>query len=184
MAETYRQAWMQVGISQDMIDKRRLPLFTEAFELETAEVSSGGREFRLTPAAADAWKRMKTAASRSGVDIHIVSAHRSVQRQVELIAAKLDAGQALEAVLEVLAPPGCSEHHTGRAVDIGTGNVKPLEPEFESTPAFCWLRSNALDYGFELSFPEDNEFGYVYEPWHWCFSERVAQQIVAAGVRQ
>ncbi|MEW8432737.1 MAG: M15 family metallopeptidase [Candidatus Thiodiazotropha sp.] len=75
-------------------------------------------------------------------------------------------------ILEVLAPPGCSEHHTGRAVDIGSGEVGPLEAEFELTPAFTWLHDHAHQFGFNLSFPQGNEFGYLYEPWHWCFSER------------
>ncbi|MDE4963702.1 D-alanyl-D-alanine carboxypeptidase family protein, partial [Francisella tularensis] len=24
-------------------------------------------------------------------------------------------------------------------------------------------------YGFKLSFPCNNEYGFIYEPWHWCY---------------
>ncbi|WP_198295738.1 M15 family metallopeptidase [Imhoffiella purpurea] len=114
---------------------------------------------------------MKAAAGEEGIEMHLVSAYRSVDRQAGLIRRKLDAGRSLDAILEVLAPPGCSEHHTGRAVDIGTGDLRPLEPDFDRAPAFAWLGVHAHRFGFGLSFPRGNAFGYVYEPWHWCFSE-------------
>ena len=67
------------------------------------------------------------------------------------------------------APPGCSEHHTGRAVDIGTPHCKVLDEEFEQTEAFDWLVRFAGKFGFRLSYPRGNSCGYAYEPWHWCF---------------
>lgn len=114
---------------------------------------------------------MKSVAAGAGVEIHIVSAYRSVEHQVELITRKLEAGQSIDAILQILAPPGCSEHHTGRAVDLGTGEVKPLNAEFGLTPAFDWLMEYAGGFGFTLSFPADNPFGYIYEPWHWCYAD-------------
>ncbi|WP_367154480.1 D-alanyl-D-alanine carboxypeptidase family protein [Methylomonas sp. HYX-M1] len=171
LTEKYRHYWQQIGLSEAEIERRRLPLFAEAMELKTAERSPDGREFLLTPAAAAAWKRMKAAASADGAEIHIVSAYRSVERQVQLIAAKLAGKQTLDAVLRILAPPGCSEHHTGRAIDVATGTVRPLDAEFDTTHAFEWLVKHAANFGFTLSFPENNPFGYVYEPWHWCYGE-------------
>ena len=44
-----------------------------------------------------------------------------------------------------------------------------LELEFEHTSAFRWLSDNARTFGFFLSFPRQNPYGYAYEPWHWCF---------------
>jgi D-alanyl-D-alanine carboxypeptidase len=69
----------------------------------------------------------------------------------------------------VSALPGFSEHHTGRAVDVGTPDSVPLDYGFQSTGAFAWLQSNAADFNFRLSYPADNSEGYVYEPWHWCY---------------
>ena len=180
LVDRYRDSWNSIGITDQIVADRNLPLFEEAEILQLVEVSSSSQEFHLTPEAADAWKAMKSAANRSGIDIHIVSAYRSVVRQVELIRRKLNAGRSLDEILEVLAPPGCSEHHTGRAVDIGSGDAQPLEPDFELTPAFLWLNAHAHQFGFYLSYPQGNKFGYVYEPWHWCFSETAVQQVPAA----
>ena len=78
------------------------------------------------------------------------------------------ASLSLDSILEVSAPPGYSEHHTGRAVDITTDDSPELEIEFERTAAFRWLCRRAGDFGFSLSYPQGNRHGYAYEPWHWC----------------
>ena len=56
------------------------------------------------------------------------------------------------------------------AIDVTTDEGAPLEPEFEKTSAFRWLSTNAGRFGFALSYPAENPYGYDYEPWHWCFS--------------
>ena len=140
----------------------------EADELILAEIGEDGREHRLTPAAAADWRAMKPAAHADGVALRIVSAFRSVERQAEIVRAKLDRGLSLDAILEVSAPPGYSEHHTGRAVDVTTDGVRALEVEFENTEAFRWLSKHAAQFGFSLSYPAGNAHGYAYEPWHWC----------------
>jgi D-alanyl-D-alanine carboxypeptidase len=71
---------------------------------------------------------------------------------------------------ESVAPPGHSEHGTGYAIDFGTrpqGHCADVENCFADTPAGKWLILNAPDYGFELSFPNDNAQGVTWEPWHW-----------------
>lgn len=114
---------------------------------------------------------MKAAAGADGVALRIVSAFRTVNRQAEIVRTKLAKGFSLSEVLCLSAPPGFSEHHSGRAVDVATDGSPPLEPEFERTTAFAWLTVNGPKYGFHLSFPANNRFGYLYEPWHWCFGE-------------
>jgi D-alanyl-D-alanine carboxypeptidase len=141
----------------------------EARKLEVAEVGEDGRVHLLVPEAAAAWTRMKQAAHAAGVSIFIESAYRSVDRQVEIIQRKLKAGQKVEEILCVSAPPGFSEHHTGRAVDIGSEGVPKLTAEFERAPAFTWLQRHAESFGFKLSYPKGNRHGYEYEPWHWCY---------------
>ncbi len=162
--------WHRLGLDEKVLAEKNLTLFTEPESLTLAETGSDGREHYLEPAAARAWSSMKRAARLESVDIHIVSAFRSIERQSRILETKLQAGQHLEAILAVSAPPGCSEHHTGRAIDIGTGDSRPLELEFERTEAFRWLEAHAARYGFRLSFPPDNAHGYDYEPWHWCHS--------------
>lgn len=160
---------VELGIPPALIRDRRLPLCVEAQELVVAEIDSHGREHRLIPPAADAWKKMKAAASDVGVELQIVSAFRSFERQFEIIRGKIGAGQSIEQILSVSAPPGYSEHHTGCAVDIGGSADDPLEEVFEETPAYSWLATNAALYHYFLSFPRDNVYGYRHEPWHWLY---------------
>jgi len=168
--ERIRSVLTSLEISTDLIAARSLVLHPEAQELVVAATGDDGREHMLAPAAAAKWREMSAAALSDGVIIKIVSAFRSVDRQAEIIRAKLAEGLSLDAVLCVSAPPGYSEHHSGRAIDVTTDEgVAPLEPEFEKTRAFRWLSKNAGQFGFALSFPADNPYGYDYEPWHWCF---------------
>ena len=168
--EGIRSLLDSLAISTDLIAARSLVLHPEAQELVVAAVGDDGRQHRLTPAAAAKWHQMSAAALSDGVVIKIGSAFRSVDRQAEIIRAKLAEGSSMDAVLCVSAPPGYSEHHSGRAVDVTTDEGgASLEPEFEKTSAFRWLSRNAARFDFVLSYPAGNPHGYDYEPWHWCF---------------
>jgi zinc D-Ala-D-Ala carboxypeptidase len=159
----------ELGISPALLETRGLVPCAEAVQLEVAEIGANGKEHLLAPEAASAWRQMKAAASGEGISLLIVSAFRSVDRQVEIVRRKLKAGQRMEDILCVSAPPGFSEHHTGRAIDIGTEGSADLEEAFAETAAFAWLRKHAQCFGFTLSYPRDNPQGYQYEPWHWCY---------------
>lgn len=156
-------------IPLESIAARCLVFHPEAADLVVAETGDDGKEYLLVPAAAGAWRAMKASASADGVVIRIVSAFRTVDRQAEIVRAKIEKGLPLERILSASAPPGYSEHHSGRAIDVTTDGVRPLEQEFEHTNAFRWLSANASRFGFVLSFPPQNPYGYAYEPWHWCF---------------
>ncbi len=165
-----RSILASLEISTDLIAARSLVLHPEAQKLVVAATGDDGSEYLLAPTAAAKWREMSAAALTDGVVIKIASAFRSVDRQAEIIRAKLAEGLSLDAVLCASAPPGYSEHHSGRAIDVTTDEgVAPLEPEFEKTRAFRWLSKNAGRFGFVLSFPAGNPYGYDYEPWHWCF---------------
>lgn len=146
-------------------------MYADAERLALLEVDASGREHLLTPPTVNAWKSMSERAGDDGVELFVVSAFRSFDRQLEIIKRKLIAGQTWEQIFRVSAPPGCSEHHTGRAVDIGTPRCKVLDEEFEQTEAFDWLVRSAGKFGFRLSYPRGNSSGYAFEPWHWCFVE-------------
>lgn len=158
----------ELGISAERLRSRGLRPYSEAEVVEVAEIGADGSEHLLAPRAARAWRKMRSSALSDGEDIFIVSAFRTIRRQAEIIRRKLTSGQRLEEILEVCAPPGYSEHHSGLAVDLGTTGVPLLEPEFDTTSAFRWLQEHASQYGFTLSYPRNNRYGYRYEPWHWC----------------
>lgn len=161
-----------LGIPQSLPTARKLTLFGEAQRLAPVGLGTDGRDKLLTPVAARAWSTMHRHAAADGIDLLLVSAFRSVDFQAALIRAKLDRGITLDEILRVNAPPGYSEHHTGRAVDIGTGGVAALDIAFETTAAFAWLQTHAAGFGFRLSYPRDNPQGFMYEPWHWCYAGR------------
>jgi D-alanyl-D-alanine carboxypeptidase len=158
-----------LGILPEILAGRALELCEEATDLVVAETDQAGRQHRLVPQAARAWQDMKAAAGADGVELSIVSAFRSVSRQADIVRAKLAKGLSLDTILKASAPPGYSEHHSGRAVDLITPGARPLEEEFDGTAAFQWLVRNAARFGFLLSYPAGNCAGYLYEPWHWCY---------------
>lgn len=159
-----------LGIPRDLIASRNLRECPEAECLEIAEIGTDGRAHLLIPIAAAAWRGLREAALEDGIRIFIVSGFRSVERQAGIIRRKLEAGAGIEEIVSVCAPPGYSEHHSGRAVDVATPDCPALEAEFERTPAFRWLAMHTAGHGFRLSYPEGNPWGYLYEPWHWRFA--------------
>jgi len=163
-------ALREIGASPDLPAERGLAFFADATELALAHVSRSGREHFLIPAAAGSWRRMRTEAEADGVTLVMISGYRGFDRQLEIIRERLAEGLHIDAVLSALAPPGCSEHHSGRAADVGTPGCEPLSEAFERTRAFEWLDARAGEFGFRLSYPRDNSMGYRYEPWHWCFT--------------
>lgn len=161
-----------LGIPPDLPHQRRLNLIAEAQRLAPVGLGTDGRDKLLTPVAARAWLAMHRHAAADGIELLLVSAFRSVDFQTALIQAKLDRGMSLAEILRVNAPPGYSEHHSGRAVDIGTSGVEALDEAFEGTEAFRWLQQHAARFGFRMSFPRDNSAGFMYEPWHWYYAGR------------
>ncbi len=159
----------KLGIAQELITQKQLPFYAEAEELTTTDTDAAGRAYQMTPATAEAWTAMKQAAQQDNIVLEVVSAFRSIERQIEIIQYKLDLNMPIEKILTLSAPPGYSEHHTGRAIDINTPGCIATEAEFENTAAFCWLTANAGRFGFTLSYPRNNALGFIYEPWHWCF---------------
>lgn len=163
---------VSLGISTELITARGLRECEEATTLEIAEVGDDGRNHLLIPLAAEAWRCLKAAAFEEGIDLFIVSAFRSIDRQAEIVRRKLENGEAVEDILTVCAPPGFSEHHTGRALDLSTSGSSALEVEFEQTAAYAWLTARAAEFGYFLSYPKGNPWGYQYEPWHWRFRQQ------------
>ncbi len=135
--------------------------------LHYAGVDHAGRECWLAPTTVRAWHRLSRAAAADGVALQLVSGFRSRLYQARIIDAKLRRGQDLTEILRVNAAPGYSEHHLGRAIDIGTPGTTPADPSFEHSAAYAWLLAHAPAYGFRLSYPRDNPHGIMFEPWHW-----------------
>lgn len=166
------RVWARLGIPDDYAVARHLPVQREARKLVRIGRNDDGRILRLTPAAAAAWRRLQAAAARDGLTLLPISAFRSVARQTRIIRQKLAAGERIGSILRFVAAPGCSEHHTGRALDIGSPDDRALDERFGRTREFRWLKKNAGRFGFNLSYPRENPHGIGYEPWHWCWRRK------------
>ena len=163
-----RELHQELGIPEDYGLDGRKPAYEEAVDLVDVGPNLVGLMLRLTPETAAKWAEMVEAAAIDGVTLLIVSGFRGIDYQARLIRKKINAGQIVSDILQVNAAPGFSEHHTGRAVDIATPGSRPLTEEFEHSEAFRWLTANAARYGFSMTYPRENAYGFIYEPWHWA----------------
>ena len=171
--EFTRKLHAELGIPNDYGRTGRPPYYEQALELVDVGPNLVGRMQRLAPDAAARWADLVKHAADDGVRLLIVSGYRDYEYQAGLIRRKLEAGQLIAEILRVNAPPGFSQHHTGCAVDVATPGSRPLTEEFEDTEAFAWLRRRAGEFGFSMTYPRDNPFGFVYEPWHWALNEEI-----------
>ena len=118
---------------------------------------------------ADAWAHLDNLidnAADDGVTLWILSAYRSFGTQSTLKSSyTITYGSGANTFS---ADQGYSEHQLGTTVDFTTRGISGGFTGFEDTEAYEWLLNNAHQYGFTLSYPEDNPF-YIFEPWHWRF---------------
>lgn len=133
---------------------------------------------------------MNQDAKSQGINLFLRSAFRTYATQKSYydsqynayIKAGLSSEEAAKKTAELTAPPGCSEHQTGLALDIisvewqNAGGI--LSAAFEGTDAFRWLNNNAYRYGFVLRYMKDKTTitGYSYEPWHYRYVGTQAAQ--------
>ncbi len=157
----------ELGIPANYAEQSGLPAQAPPLSLVSVGKDMYGREQRLAPQAADAWRQMQEAAKRDGMIVLLVSAFRPPELQASLLQRKLDRGESIEQALRAVAAPGHSEHQSGHAIDVSCAGCPVLEAEFERTKTFRWLMQHAESFGFSLSYPRDNPHGIMYEPWHW-----------------
>lgn len=108
-------------------------------------------------------------AEDDGIELLVASAFRSFDTQSSLKSSyKVLYGSGAN---QFSADQGYSEHQLGTTVDFTTPALGANFNSFASTEAYKWLLDNAHDYGFVLSYPENNAY-YKFEPWHWRFVGR------------
>jgi len=107
------------------------------------------------------------AASSSNINLLVVSAFRSFDTQAALKSEyKITYGAGT--ANQFSADQGYSEHQLGTSVDFTTLDAGAVFSKFRIDPAYQWLKNNAHNYGFILSYPEENSY-YKFESWHWRF---------------
>ena len=105
-------------------------------------------------------------------DIVPVSGWRSLAEQQRIWEGSLEEhGAAFTA--RYVARPGCSEHQTGLAIDLGrrAAQIDFLRPAFPADGACGAFRRLAARYGFIRRYQRGKEAltGISYEPWHFRY---------------
>lgn len=124
--------------------------------------------------AAAAFEAMRADARREGITLNAYSPYRSYAHQKASMESIIrdrqswgnSRSRAEELALQVVLPPGTSEHNLGLAVDISS-----TAQTFKTTRAYAWLLKNGQNYGFILRYPDGKQdvTGISFEPWHWRF---------------
>jgi LAS superfamily LD-carboxypeptidase LdcB len=148
----------------------------------------------VQPEFEKAFKELKAAAAKDGVDIGVVSGFRSTTTQKDLFLSRFNAaaiskngvvfdngqiagGVADEIINSVLiesSVPGYSKHHTGYTMDFKDNSSSADFTLFKNTKAYRWLKANnfynAKRFGIIPSYPEgvDNQ-GPDPEPWEYVY---------------
>lgn len=138
----------------------RLTVIDDEYLVETA------RNFEIH---AQVWPHLEDLleeAEDDGMNLRVASAFRSFETQSAVKAGyKVVYGSGAN---QFSADQGYSEHQLGTTVDFTTTELGANFNPFASTEEYEWLKDNAHDYGFILSYPENNAY-YKYEPWHWRY---------------
>tara|TARA_R110002126_G_scaffold200330_1_gene347945 strand:+ start:5709 stop:6401 length:693 start_codon:yes stop_codon:yes gene_type:complete len=159
-----------------------------------------------------AWQAMQQAAAKSGIDIRILSAFRSFQRQAAIWQQKCNgtrpvydlaqqpvaitqlAGLAkLQAIMLYSALPGASRHHWGTDIDVYDAAAVPtdyqpqlLAAEYQSEGPFArldrWLSTEAIKYGFFRPY-QRYQGGVAAEPWHLSYTPIARPYMQALSVQ-
>jgi len=82
-----------------------------------------------------------------------------------------------------VAVPGCSEHQTGLAIDLGRAaeHIDFIRPDFPCDGVCGAFRSLAPQYGFIERYQQGKEAltGIAYEPWHFRYVGAPHAQLMA-----
>jgi D-alanyl-D-alanine dipeptidase/carboxypeptidase len=101
-----------------------------------------------------------------------VSGYRTLSEQRELYENSVQEN-GIDFTGKYIALPGCSEHHTGLAVDLAENreHIDLIRPAFPYTGICQDFRKKAVEYGFIERYPAGREkiTGIAHEPWHFRY---------------
>lgn len=154
-------------------------------DLTRPDVQMTSSNIKMRSEAAAALEEMFQAAKdEMGYTLVAVSGYRSYGQQSAIFERKVkNAGK--KAALLLVAPPGCSEHQLGLAMDLGCKRNTSLTESFINTPEGAWVAENAHRFGYIIRYKEEwtEITGYSYEPWHVRYvGKEHAQRIHALDI--
>ncbi len=147
-----------------------------------ADIAGSGR---VRAVMIDDLRAMAAAARRAGDGIAVRSAYRSYADQAAVFRSWVRQHGYAAALLES-ARPGHSEHQLGLAIDFRSASSSraPWDyPDWARTGPGRWMKNNAWQYGFIMSYPKGKTAStcYEYEPWHYRYVGRAEAAAVHAS---
>ena len=149
-----------------------------------------GSSFTILPEVKVALEKMTQAAKNDGIEIKVVSAYRSYNRQKKIWNSKFLRFEKqgfkkftiVNQIIKYSTIPGTSRHHWGTDIDIIDGSQKYkgdllVTKKFHGNGPFNklrkWMESNAEKFGFLKPYNQDpDRKGFLYEPWHYSYAEK------------
>jgi len=175
-----------ISFSNNQIEQKFT--FNQLIGKENQDIIGETYTSKMHREAKKAFLKMKTAALEQGIDIEIVSAYRSFQRQKEIFERKYHRFtlqgktpiQAIEKIIEYSTIPGTSRHHWGTDIDIidrsaSRPNDVLLAKNFHGFGPYCklkeWMNKHSESFGFyEVYTNNAQRKGFKYEPWHFSYA--------------
>lgn len=115
---------------------------------------------------------MEAFYNASDIDnVNVVAGHRTIEVQQQLYNESVAVNGAAQTA-KFVALPGCSEHHTGLAVDLSIYHIDSgTSEEFDGSGDYVWLLDNAWRYGFIVRYSniKTDITGIGNEPWHFRY---------------
>ena len=152
-----------------------------AHELDMERVTIG---WPVDARIAEPLQAFLDAAKADGYTLQVISGYRTFARSATLLENEVQEqmrvnGYSREKAEQVaatrVAPPGTSEHNTGLAVDILSGDYYNhhggIEESFEYDAEAIWMKAHCAEYGFILRYPKGKQdvTGIIFEPWHFRY---------------
>lgn len=152
--------------------------------------NAAGSQYRLEKKTYEAFLRLREDLLKNdGIQVELISAYRTIKEQRAFFENYLNKF-GLEYANKYVAKPGCSEHHTGLAIDVGimvNGNILyTIEDLLAVDHLFKIVQEKLPRYGFILRYPRGKEsFTKIgYEAWHFRYidSPEIAKEITDNGL--
>lgn len=151
-----------------------------------------------------AFQALAAAMAKDGINLKVVSAWRSFERQAHIWQAKCDGRRPvynsaqqivdittlhglakLDAIMLYSALPGASRHHWGTELDIYDAAAVPADYQVQLQPTeysaggpfyklALWLEQHAVEYDFFLPY-KSFQGGVAAEPWHISYYPLASQ---------
>lgn len=163
----------------------RLPADYRPDDLVDSKAAGLNPGFQIRAVIVDDLAAMATAARAAKAPFNLLSGYRSYASQLATYKAFV-AQEGIDGGLASAARPGHSEHQLGTVLDLGSaGPLGTASTDWGQSIAGAWLKANAWQHGFVLSYPADltSVSCYKYEPWHYRYVGRpIAAEVHALGI--